>query len=1062
MAKNIELEQLVINKLTQEQFDSIEEKNPAELYFITDAEVDGGKGAQVEEMPEATEMNAGQIVQYVGETIPDVEATVVITQTVGDSLTDLKVDMEKFKKASGLTEAGSLEFVAEVQQGEVANVVFTEGENAPGSYIETTTEDFVNFLSQIYGVDINSYPTGYFLVWHPEGSAENIWSLCDIYGNLLGEAMQYETIEASGLNVHMYYTALSVPCVYYSYTAASGDVTLWNVDAKSVDVSDYGISYSGAPSNGDTLKVDYTPFVGGYEKGYFYVNQAQLSEPIVTIEQTVGTSLSNLSIDVDKFIEAEQPVGDCSVEFVVSENNPSTVVFVGESGCEISATPQAIYDLYLYRLASDLDTQDIRNNLLFIYVDENQIQVGYDNTIYYDTTVTELAEFGITFIGTPVSGEHITGVYTPKITVWLKNGQTAKLSDYNISYAGEPIVGDVLTINYIASSVVAHNWNQINVQPASKSSSGIEWVTKVDLPGDYVGNEYYAAPYYIIEGGLPDGTYEFYFSTKTTSESQLPLGEVIFKVLLTIDNENMQAFGKMGYVFDGNYMNDGNNMFSPDSVNIWGFIKKNNSDIVLYSTDRPLSTSVLAYNGHQEVLGCFKLSKIENINTGEVYVATGYINIDGTTPKHESEYGGYIKLEGISAQPAIPQHHITYTGDFNSDTQYFTLHQSSAIACGRSACCSELDVSCSSSNGGKYHVIIENKTNSYVVYLKEASGDLENAQIGWNQYYSPYLFLNTKDEESGKITISVGAKGNDNGSSVHCYADTPYSFTPAVITRVGGEINEANHGMILQCQKDSTEEYTQGYFYKATGERVLSPASIDIIWQNPENVTIEIDADKLVTTLNSDFGWDIAWLQEMLQGQHNYIYYNYETPHINCSFYGDIYEESIVSCFKISNLDTLENGYVEFSTQNYQPEHIEIVNGKWEQINVQPESEGGLTKEEADQTYLPLSGGTLTGALGFSAGTHTYSIVPKTFDELTILIDGIGRYAISSLAFYHNQSNQATLGFPGKRWKNVYTTTLNNGADLAIPIEGGTLARVEDIDAAVGDISTALTAILGE
>lgn len=68
MVKNIELEQLVINKLTQEQFDSIEEKNPAELYFITDAEADGGTGAQVEEMPEATEMNAGQIVQYVGET----------------------------------------------------------------------------------------------------------------------------------------------------------------------------------------------------------------------------------------------------------------------------------------------------------------------------------------------------------------------------------------------------------------------------------------------------------------------------------------------------------------------------------------------------------------------------------------------------------------------------------------------------------------------------------------------------------------------------------------------------------------------------------------------------------------------------------------------------------------------------------------------------------------------------------------------------------------------------------------------------------------------------------
>lgn len=42
MAKNVELEQLVINKLTQEQYNKITSKNPNELYFITDAEIDTG------------------------------------------------------------------------------------------------------------------------------------------------------------------------------------------------------------------------------------------------------------------------------------------------------------------------------------------------------------------------------------------------------------------------------------------------------------------------------------------------------------------------------------------------------------------------------------------------------------------------------------------------------------------------------------------------------------------------------------------------------------------------------------------------------------------------------------------------------------------------------------------------------------------------------------------------------------------------------------------------------------------------------------------------------------
>ena len=54
------------------------------------------------------------------------------------------------------------------------------------------------------------------------------------------------------------------------------------------------------------------------------------------------------------------------------------------------------------------------------------------------------------------------------------------------------------------------------------------------------------------------------------------------------------------------------------------------------------------------------------------------------------------------------------------------------------------------------------------------------------------------------------------------------------------------------------------------------------------------------------------------------------------------------------------------------------------------------------------------------------------------------------------------IGSQTIKWRRVYATRLNNGADLTVPTEGGTLARIEDINAAVGDISTALTAILGE
>lgn len=54
------------------------------------------------------------------------------------------------------------------------------------------------------------------------------------------------------------------------------------------------------------------------------------------------------------------------------------------------------------------------------------------------------------------------------------------------------------------------------------------------------------------------------------------------------------------------------------------------------------------------------------------------------------------------------------------------------------------------------------------------------------------------------------------------------------------------------------------------------------------------------------------------------------------------------------------------------------------------------------------------------------------------------------------------LGRSNAPWQTVFATKLNNGADLAVPTEGGTLARVEDIMAAIGDINTILDNINGE
>jgi hypothetical protein len=109
--------------------------------------------------------------------------------------------------------------------------------------------------------------------------------------------------------------------------------------------------------------------------------------------------------------------------------------------------------------------------------------------------------------------------------------------------------------------------------------------------------------------------------------------------------------------------------------------------------------------------------------------------------------------------------------------------------------------------------------------------------------------------------------------------------------------------------------------------------------------------------------------------------------------------------------------------------------------------------------YLPTTGGTLTGALTIDMTGKPFTRVPivKSSNGTEVMSLNIGSDGHTGAGLTVNALSVATDFTPneiGKSYKKVgvaYITKLNNGANIAIPTEGGTLARLEDLEGIGGD-----------
>lgn len=1002
---------------------------------VISATASGDFVPQLDVLPTADASNAGEIAQYSGETIPDVPASAVATQTVGSGLSDLAVNVDKFVEAEQPTQGGNTSFVADVVPD---TSVVVEATMRPEDY-SFDSNAFIAMVKATWTSEESQDQFGFgtkYLVFDGAEQGGQSWGLClgaDGSGQV---AFVGDNPSSWGL------TVINQPSSYqYIMLNTTRGSVAWSKNGTTVNLASYGITYSGTPADGDTISVAYTPLVAGITNGYFYKSSVEYSDPVATISQTVGSGLGDLAVNVDTFVEVEQPTQSGNTSFVAATGWGLAETYFNSFG-ENMTVDSSLFMSALQNAFPGLNLSSVTSIAIGITAQEDypgyqriSVNVEVDHVPdSFITWVNDKTVWGIACDAYPAFEtywwESTTIVFG---ATWSKNDTAVDLADYGISYSGTPADGDTLTVAYTAPVITGYAWNQVNVQPSSGGgSAGIEWKTKVDLPAEYTGSVWDARPYYTVVGGLPDGTYEFYFATKVKRDLSFPVGEVIYKVRFTKNSQNNTARGIMGYVFDGDYMNNDSKVYGGEARWWYNWLRDNGSDLIIYGD--LLGSDILNYNEHQAVPECFKLSAIKNVDTGQEYIADGAINLDGSEPAYTALYDSNMVLAALTNPPYVPQA-ATWTAWATAEFATKTVYINRRIM------------------GGSLHLITDgseliinftgvgsNEISPYSQEIVRATGIFAGCYLAYGASYIYVMGVDTTTAATLSGTVRC-ACGGSSTEGVSMWFDTIPTEPLTTLAQFGpqayclGTITYDGLGNIVQYTGATDSNYTNGYFYKATGTAVTTPASITFTNVVPSDVTVAVaDPDALVTALNSVGGWGEEWVRNRLTLEYSEfnIGYNSDTGTIVrvwWSNYGDIYTQDVLDCFAVSTTGSY-TGEVSIAfacNRGYVPESKGVQNTAWVQVEVQPNS-GGLPDQTGNAGKFLTTDGT-------DASWSDKPLVNNTTIANSIAIGN------SSTGYY---GNTVAVGYSAKVSSNhciaIGGNTQARGADGSIAIGSGAVA----------------------
>ena len=263
--------------------------------------------------------------------------------------------------------------------------------------------------------------------------------------------------------------------------------------------------------------------------------------------------------------------------------------------------------------------------------------------------------------------------------------------------------------------------------------------------------------------------------------------------------------------------------------------------------------------------------------------------------------------------------------------------------------------------------------DEYVLTIDEATGIFENTEFV-KTVSSLYVKLNLPvGTTSGIIQTQYALKDMTMNMGCGFYNEdiTGQQTTQLIPLKVGVTPSVANYlGKIVQYEGATDANYTNGYFYKATGNIVNVPASVTCTETSSLGKTITLDVDGFLNYMMG-LGYDQGTIENWLNN--SFIFeYSVDANSLYWNCMGAFPDPTAALQYFTFSPAAASGEYIVWTTSNYVAAHTDVQNAAWEEVKTQP----GATTPSTMPTLL---------AANWSSSTQTVTVQGVTANNNVIV-----------------------------------------------------------------------------